>query len=464
MMGAQGIWATGRQAWRDERARARTLVRSEEVDFLPAAIEIVERPVSPTARYTAWVLMLGLAVALLWLIFGQIDVVASAPGQLIPADNVKLIQPADAGVVRSILVRDNQSVHAGQALLELDPTMSSADAIQARRALEAAELDAARGRAMLSSLDGHGLRFVPPPGTSPEMTELQIALARAQLEGIKGETGAHDADRQAASATYAEATLSATKLAETLPLVDEQIEANQKLLAKGYVSKLRVIEMRRQRLGLARDRQIALETAAKARAQMAQASASRTQSVGTSRARILEDLTKAEVEARLRREEMVKASRRSALQRLVSPIDGTVAQLSVHTVGGVVEVGKPLMLIVPARGELVAKVKIFNKDIGFVRAGQDVGVKLAAFPFTRHGVVVGRIESISTDAIEDEKLGLVYTARVTMDRQWHTRDGRLVQLVPGMEVTADIRTGRRSVGSYLLSPLQAIGEEAGRER
>ena len=118
-MGAQGIWATGRQAWRDERARARTLVRSEEVDFLPAAIEIVERPVSPTARYTAWVLMLGLAVALLWLIFGQIDVVASAPGQLIPADNVKLIQPADAGVVRSILVRDNQSVHAGQALLEL---------------------------------------------------------------------------------------------------------------------------------------------------------------------------------------------------------------------------------------------------------------------------------------------------------------------------------------------------------
>ncbi len=197
---------------------------------------------------------------------------------------------------------------------------------------------------------------------------------------------------------------------------------------------------------------------------MAQASASRTQSVGTSRARILEDLTKAEVEARLRREEMVKASRRSALQRLVSPIDGTVAQLSVHTVGGVVEVGKPLMLIVPARGQLVATVKIFNKDIGFVRAGQDVGVKLAAFPFTRHGVVEGRIESISTDAVEDEKLGLVYTARITMDRQWHTRDGRFVQLVPGMEVTADIRTGLRSVGSYLLSPLQAMGEEAGRER
>lgn len=79
-------------------------------------------------------------------------------------------------------------------------------------------------------------------------------------------------------------------------------------------------------------------------------------------------------------------------------------------------------------------------------------------------MVEGRIESISTDAVEDEKLGLVYTARITMDRQWHTRDGRLVQLVPGMEVTADIRTGRRSVGSYLLSPLQAVRDEAGRER
>jgi HlyD family type I secretion membrane fusion protein len=167
---------------------------------------------------------------------------------------------------------------------------------------------------------------------------------------------------------------------------------------------------------------------------------------------------------RLRREELVKASRRSTFQRLVSPVDGTVAQLSLHTVGGIVDVGKPLMVIVPAKGQLVAEVKMLNKDVGFVRTGQDVAVKVAAFPFTRFGVVSGRVETISTDAIPDEKLGLVYVARVALDRTWRTRDGGEISLIPGMEVTADIRTGRRSIASYLISPLQATAAEAGRER
>ena len=164
-------WTAVRDALDNERARSRGVLRVEEADFLPAALEVVERPVSPTARVTAWALLGLLAAALLWLALGRVDVVASAPGKLVPANDVKLIQPGAAGIVHAILVRDGQRVRAGQPLVELDPTVSDADTAQASKALETAVLDAARLRAVLSALDGHGLRFTPPAGTTAEVAD-----------------------------------------------------------------------------------------------------------------------------------------------------------------------------------------------------------------------------------------------------------------------------------------------------
>ena len=457
-------WTAVRDALDNERVRSRGVLRTEEADFLPAALEVVERPVSPTARITTWLLLGLLAVALLWLALGRVDVVASAPGKLVPADDVKLIQPGAAGIVRAILVRDGQTVRAGQPLVELDPTVSDADAAQARKALETAELDAARLRAVLSALDGQGLRFIPPAGTSPEVADTQVALARAQLAEIQAGNQTRAADTRAARASRAEAQIQATKISETLPLLDEQIAANEKLLEKGYVSKLRVIEMRRQRIAAARDRDAALATARKAEAQIAAAGGNFSQSAAEARARILADLARAESDARLRKEELKKAAKRSSLQRLVSPVDGTVTGLAVHTVGGVVEAAKPIMVIVPSRSKLVAEVAIANKDVGFVGAGQPVEIKVEAFPFTRYGAVPGKLEHLSSDAVQDEKRGLIYTARVTLDRATIMRDGRAIPLTPGMAVTADIRTGRRSLASYLLSPIDEIRTTAARER
>ncbi|WP_423603344.1 HlyD family type I secretion periplasmic adaptor subunit [Sphingomonas sp. MS122] len=457
-------WTAIRDALDNERARSRSISRIEETDFLPAALEVVERPVSPTARVTARTLLGLLVVALLWLFLGRVDVVASAPGKLVPADDVKLIQPGAAGIVHAILVRDGQRVRAGQPLVELDPTVSDADTAQARKALETAALDAARLRAILSALDGQGLRFAPPAGTSTDVVATQIALARAQLAEIRAGTQMRAADTESARAARAEAQIQAAKLSETLPLLDEQIAANEKLLEKGYVSKLRVIEMRRQRLAAARDRDAALATARKAEAQIAVAGGNSSQSAAEARARILADLAKAESDARLREEELTKAVKRSSLQRLVSPVDGTVTQLAVHTVGGVVEAAKPIMVIVPARGGVVAEVAIANKDAGFVGAGQPVALKVEAFPFTRYGTVPGRLEQISSDAVQDEKRGLIYTARVVLDRATIMRDGAKTPLTPGMAITADIRIGRRSLAAYLLSPIDEIRTTAARER
>lgn len=457
-------WDAVRDALADERSRKGSRLAVTETAFLPAALEIIEQPVSPTGRVTTWAMLGALAFTVGWLTLGHVDIVASAPGKLIPADNVKLVQPAEPGIVHAILVRDGERVRKGQVLVELDPTVSNADAVQAGKALETASLDAARLRGVLSALDGNGLVFSPPPGTPADVAGTQLALARAQIADIQSAAGTHRADGAVATATRAEAEIQAVKLTETIPLLDQQLEANERLLASGYVSKLKVIEMRRQRMAAARDRDAALATARRATAQIAVAGSSGSQSAAQARAEVLSDLAKAENDIRLKREELIKATQRSTLQRLVSPVDGTVAQLAVHTVGGVVEAAKPIMVVVPSGGRLVAEVKVLNRDAGFVHIGQPVAVKLDAFPFTRYGTLPGVIEALSSDAVDDDKLGLTYIARIALNRTTVAGRGEASSVTPGMSAVADIKTGSRAIGSYLLSPIDEARLSAGRER
>lgn len=456
-------WDVVRAALADENRRARSLTKVDDVTFLPAALEIIEQPVSPTARATTWVLLTGLVLTILWLTFGKVDVVASAPGRLIPADNVKLVQPAEAGIVRAIYVRNGQFVREGQVLVELDPTVSTAETVQAEAALQTALFDVARAKAVLSALDGKGLDFVPPSGTAPQLAATQRALAAAELASIEASASGRSADLQAAKAARSEALVQAAKLTETLPLLDQQLDAYEGLLTKGYAAKLKVIEMRRQRFATARDREAALATARRAEAQSSSASATMVQSKAEARTRILTDLAKAEADARLRQEELTKSRQRSSLQRLAAPVDGTITQLSVHTIGGVVEPAKPIMVVVPKGGSVVAEVKILNKDVGFVKEGQPVAIKLEAFPFTRFGTIPGYVENIGSDAVEDEKLGLVYPARIHFDPPKKSKPSD-IRLSAGLVTTADIRTGRRSIMSYLVSPIDEARLEAGRER
>ena len=464
MNGVAGHLVVVKQALAAEKARAKRIVQVHETGFLPAALEVVERPVSPTARITAWVLLSGMLLLVLWMVLGKIDVVATAPGKIIPAENVKLIQPADSGVVRRILVHDGDHVKKGQPLVILDPTASSAELEQARTALLSSELDAARARAVQSALNGQGFNFVVPAGTDPQLAATHRALAEAQLKQIQSGVSQGGASSAAAMAAANEARINAAKLSETIPLLQEQLAANEKLLAKGFVSKLRVIEMRRQYLAAIRDREIASSTMTGAGAQAASASSTAAQNSAQLRADLLSQLTKAEADVNLRREELVKAERRANLQTLVAPVDGTVAQLSIHTEGGVVESAKPIMAVVPKGGQLVAEVKLLNSDVGFVQEGQEVAIKLEAFPYTRHGTIKGKVLSISSDATVDDKLGPVYVTRVALDKTTIDRGDKVVPILPGMVATADIKTGRRTFMSYLLSPIEEAGMEAARER
>ena len=162
--------------------------------------------------------------------------------------------------------------------------------------------------------------------------------------------------------------------------------------------------------------------------------------------------------------EVAKSKERQAFTAIHSPVEGTVQQLQTYTIGGVVTTAQPLMVIVPREDNLEIDAMISNKDIGFVRAGQDVVIKIEAFPYTRYGYITGKVKTISFDAIQDEKLGPVFATTITMDRNQLTVDGKQINLMAGMAVSAEIKTGKRSVMDYLLSPLKTTIDESMRER
>jgi len=457
-------WDVLREALRADRERKRLFVPSTQADFLPAALEVSERPVSPTSRILAWILLIGLALTIAWTILGKIDVVATAPGSLMPTGNVKIVQSPGAGVVRAIHVRNGDVVREGQALVDLDPTLVGADLAAAQKALAAAELDIARNRAIADALSGKGLNFTAPAGTPPEIADTQRRLIAAQLAEIEATTASLANARSSALADANAARATAARLADTVPILDRQIERMKRLDAKGYAPGQRLLELERQRRGEAGDRSVSLAQIDRGLAEARKLDQQIAQTREQARRTALTDLAKAEAEAILRREEVTKATQMNRFQRLVAPVDGVVQNMEVHTLGGVVEAAKPLMTVVPAQGGLEVEARILNKDVGFLRVGQEAAVKLEAFPFTRYGTVPGRVRSISRDAVQDKELGLVYVATIALDRNFIDADGRRYVLTPGLAATVDVKTGTRRIISYLISPLQTSIAQAGHEK
>ena len=437
---------------------------SADTAFLPAALEVLETPPNPLGRIILWVILAFMVTALAWAALGRIDVVASASGKVVPRGRVKVIQAADAGVVRAIHVTEGMEVKAGQALLVLDPTITKADVEQARQALMSAEIDVARARALVAFAGGRPARFAPPAGADPDTVRTQRAFIAAKTAELSATLAGLAQDRAQREGDLAMVESEGDKLTEQLPLAREQLEGLETLEGKGYAPRLRVSEVRQRVIGIRQDLAIRKAEAAKSRAAIAAVGQQMARARGEFAREALDALTEAEANRRLRAEELTKARDKAALTVLTAPEDGVVQQIQVTTLGGVVKPADPLMIIVPRGAELIVEVMVLNRDAGFVHEGQTVEVKLEAYPFTRYGVVRGQVEKISRDAIENEELGLIFPARVKLSQPWIVIGGRRTMLSAGLSATAEIKTGERRVIEYLLSPLARRVKEAGRER
>lgn len=457
-------WRVIRDALQADKERRRHHLASHETTFLPAALEVVERPVSPTGRYTAWALIVFLAIAIAWLILGRVDIVASATGKILPSGATKIVQSAGSGVINAIHVRDGDHVTKGEVLVELDTTLANAELDQAKKALLVDELEVARNRAYVDALDGKGIHFVAPDGTPETVAAAQRQLITAQLAEVNSTVTGYAAARASSMADAQAAAATRAKLDATLPILDREVEAMTKLDAKGYAPGMRLLDLQRQRRSDQGDRDVAAAQETRGQSEAHKYAEQMAETVDTARRQAMADLTKAATDASVKREDVTKAARRAGLVRLTSPADGTVQQLQIHTVGGVVEPAKTLMVVVPTHGDIEVEAHVLNKDVGFVREGQQAAVKIEAFPFTRYGSVPGTVISLSRDAVPDPKLGPSYVARIRLERNDMNADGKVVALSSGMDVTADILTGSRRIIYWLISPITTTINQAARER
>jgi hemolysin D len=437
---------------------------ADQLAFLPAELELVETPVHPAPRWTMRVLVALTVIALLIGVLGRLDIVVTASGQFIPDARVKTIQPAITGVVREIRVRDGERVSAGQLLMKLDTTQAAADADKARSSRLDAGLAAARANALLAAQHDGKTPVVATVDDAPDarMQDAQRQAEGAWLEYRDQYTGeqAELAKRQAElDSTRAEIA----KLAATAPLARQQADAYQALVADKYVARNDYLDKEQSALDkeneLAAQRSHAKELAAGIAEQRAQVEAT----ASKFRHDQLDELEKATQQLTQSRDDETKAQTRQSLMSLTAPVAGTVQQLAVHTLGGVVTTAQSLMEIVPDDA-LEVEAKLQNKDVGFVQVGQRVAVKVEAFPYTRYGYLNGTITEVSNDAVQDKKLGLTFPVRIRLETNRIHVDNRWITLTPGMSVTADIRTGKRSVIGYFLDPLQQTAQEGMRER
>jgi len=433
-----------------------------------ALFEIATNEPTRPARVVLWSVATLFAVLLVWALVAKLDIVAVAQGRLVPETYVKVVQPAEAGVIREILVDDGDMVAKDQVLIRMDPTVNNADRHATENDLSISKLQLRRIEAELSSQafdrksgDNATLYYqVQAQFQSHRQAYLdQIALETAARERMVNESkAAHEVMR---------------KLEATLPSYQRSAEAFEKLAKQNLVGSLQAEEKRRDATEKAQD----LESQRASVAALASSIAQQDQRLAQLKSTYASDLNQQRMEtvSRITRlqQDANKLNYQQGLLELRAPQAGIVKDLATTTVGAVVQPGTVILNLVPANEPLQAEVMIDNQDIGFIREGQPVRIKLAAFPFQKYGMVDGVVKTVSADAQqrdskqiaeEPNTQALAFKAIVSLDTQQLRATKRDLSLAAGMQVSAEIIEDKRTVLEYLLSPVQKVASEAGRER
>ncbi|WP_110947772.1 HlyD family type I secretion periplasmic adaptor subunit [Pseudomonas bohemica] len=458
------VW---RESWRRRKEMDIPKRLAHEVQFLPAALELQDKPVHPAPRIFMWIIMAFAALALTWSFVGKIDVVATASGKIIPSGKTKVIQSSETAVVKAIHVTDGQAVKAGQVLLELDSTSADADVSRIRSDLLAARIDRARAEAMLDAISG---RKSPSSlaGSIPDADPGHILAAERWLQGqyqeYRSSLDLVEAEIQQRQADIQSARAQVMNFQKALPIATKLANDYEHLLEKQYIARHAYFEKEQARLDIERQLKVQQVSVLQSTAALKEAERRKEGVLAQTKRAMLDSLQQADQKIASLAQELNKAIYQENLTTIEAPVDGTVQQLITHTVGGVVTPAQPLMYLVPENQPVEIEAMVENKDIGFIHEGQSVTVKVDTFTFTKYGTLQGKVRSISLDAIDDEKRGLIYSSKITLDTSSLFVDGHAFVLSPGMSVNAEIKIDSRRVIDYFLSPLTQHISEGLRER
>ena len=456
-------------------ARKARIVGVDPQDFAPSLLRVQNQPPAPFAQAMLRILLILLFAVILWAIFGKLDIVASAEGKLIPQSYVKIVQPFEQGLISEILISEGQHVEAGQVLMRLDTTLSDADG-------KAIGNDYLLKQIALRRIDAElGDRDFKRRDNDPEsLYRTALAQYRANRHAYHTALEEERSIRDKAQSDLSAAEQARTKLTETLPHYQKQAEAFAELAKEGYVSRFEAADKQREYTEKSQDLKTQQHLIESAKATLTASSRKLEQISADYQQRLQAE--RADLSGKLdqTRAEVTKQQYRNGLLELKAPQDGIIKDVATHTIGTVISPGTILMTLVPKDEILRAEVWVSNQDVGFIHQGQPTKVKLASYQFQKYGMVQGEVAHLSADATDANQQGTgasappsakspngqpyAYRALVDLKAQELIVNGIKHALSPGMQVTAEIHLGTRTILEYLLSPVMGAFQEAGRER
>jgi len=441
---------------------------------------IQEEQPSQTGRIVLWSVSVLVLLMIVWAAFGQLDIIAVAEGRLVPQTLVKIVQPAEQGVVKELLVAEGDTVSEGQLLARLDTTLATADKAGIKSDLSTQLMQARRLEAELSDQP-----MLPKAGDDPQLyAQVQsqyVAHRKAYMDSYEQEKALLDKalhEKRSAGEIV-------TKLQQTLPTYKRVADAYSKLESKGYVSGLASAEKQREMLEKTKDLHAQQATVSALNATIAAQQKKISQIQSAYRSELQKELADVRAKIAQLQPSYDKTVYKEGLMELRAPQAGVIKDLATTTVGAVVQPGTVLLTLVPKGEQLYADVGIKGDDVGFTEVGQKAQIKLAAYPFQRYGMMTGTVVHLSADSTDMNKINessnvtslksgtnnaagqnvMAYKARVRLDEQILVDpQGNKLQITPGMQVVAEINQGKRTVLEYLLSPVQKAVHEAARER
>lgn len=438
--------------------------REKETEFLPAILEVTETPPSPTGRLVMWSVLILIVVALVWSFVGHINEVAVAAGKVIPSGQIKTVQVKNKGIVKEINVEEGQVVQEGDVLVVLDPTTTSAD------------YDSLKKRAAYYKLDIQRLtaELTQQPFTPEEDPDLDAHDLAAEMALYQSRTSDYRTQRQSRQEVIDQriARLQATqasyeKYAEVLAIAQEKEARLTALSEQNAISEFQLLEQQRETIEYAKNAQSELDSLNSIRAEIAEAQ----QNLANVDASYHKDIMTALVEAKKEyysvTEAIKKADEDSRMATIYAPISGRVYNLNIHTLGGIVTDAQPLMQIVPEDAKLEFEVYADNKDIGFIKVGQEAEVKVETFNFQKFGMYKAEVQEISADAVnEPNDIARDKKFKLLLDPTSNDINvyGQPAKLEVGMNVSAEIKIKEKRIIDFFLDPFRRYTSEALRER
>jgi len=440
------------------------LVNSEDklqYEFLSSALEIIETPPSLISRFTIKVVFGILVIILLISIFGKVDIVASATGKVIPSGRLQTIQPMDEGEILKINVNEGDFVKKGQVLIELNAKIKETDYKETKRVHAVSLLEKDLAIAELNGKDVNEVisKYSKNEFIKPEDIEFQKSLLNSKREEFinKEKSLILSIDQQNSELNLSQNEKN--RLEKDLLYWQEEEKVAKRLYDIGNISKLdwknkekELFNTKKQLDGI----KIKIIQVGQKISEMEKSLLSLKEERNKN---ILAQIVELDKKISSSNAESVKAEQLFKYQNLVSPVNGTIHGLSSYTIGGILKPAETVITIVPEGTKFIAEVMILNKDIGYVKKGNDVELKLEAFPFQKFGTIKGKVLNISPDVVEIEKVGFVYKATVSLEKIFVNVEGKERLISPGMTLTAEIKTGKRRIIEFFLSPIIKNSDE-----